>query len=361
VTAPSPPLEPGSRGTLTARSVIVSLVLTCVLGYLVLREFELESAREVLLGWNWRYAPAIIFLAMLKNVVRGLRLHAMSPANASRSAFIFAVSFQNLFFLTLPALLSEASLVYVLRRLLRVNLHQGITNVSIVRAFDLLVYLVFSALIILVVWRDAPAALLEGLLLLFGMLALAAVAIHLVLGSRALTGPGRSGLAGKLSAQIRLFRESVVQVSDRNLLARVAAYTLVNYALTIALFVIVVQSFHDRISTTSCVLLNIFTTPVFLLPVKGLGNFGTHEAAYFYGLQLLGVEARAAVGIALGTHAVDLVVGSVMTIVGLGGLAALHRRSRSAPVEPTPTDRPSATDERQEARPMDLSRTGSRD
>jgi hypothetical protein len=309
------------------KTVSVSLLLSISLGYLVLREMDLEETKKILLDWRWEYTPLLLSLAALKNLVRGLRLYAMHPRGASRRAYFCAISAQNFFFLALPAVLGEVSLVYILRRVLKVDLRQSMTNVAIVRLFDIAVYVLFSSIIIAVTWGDESRMLLTGMFFLAAALVTILAAFHFLSRHEWPASPGR-GFSHFAERQLKLFKASVLTVSNRAVLVQVAAYTVVNYVLNLSIFVLVLRSFSADFPLLNGIILNIFTTPIFLLPVKGIGNFGTHEAAYFYGLQLLDVSKLHAIGIALGTHAIDLGLGLVMTLVGLAGLLALSEKQR---------------------------------
>lgn len=319
-----PALESSSRPRFK-KTLILSALLSIALGYLVLREMDFAQTRRILLAAQWHYLPYLLLLAGLRNLVRGLRLYLMSPDSASKTAYFLAISAQNFFFLTLPAILGEVSLVYILRKVLHTSLHQSITNVAIGRLFDIVVYVVFSCLIIALAPTDTVGTLLRGMAFLMLTLVVLSAAVVVLFRVRRKLRP-RTRLAASLAGQLDLFEFALSALSDRHMLARVAALTVVNYLLNVAAFVLSVYIVYPYLPVLTSIVLNIFTTPVFLLPVKGIGNFGTHEAAYFYGLQLLGVAKQGAIGIAVGTHIIDLMIGSIMTIAGIAGLYLLGRK-----------------------------------
>ena len=309
------------------RTIFVSLLISFSLVYLVLREMDLDETKKILVDWNWGYVPVLLLLAVSKNLARALRLHVMHPEGASRQVYFYAVCAQNLFFLTLPAVLGEMSLVYILRKVLNLNLYQSMTNVAVVRLFDISIYLIFSSVIVIVTWTDDFGTLTRGLVFLTIALALIVAVVHffMKLDQQAATKIRIVIFAIK---QSEMFRSALHNLSSKKILIQIAGYSVINYILNIAIFIVTLRLFYEQLSMLGNILLNIFVTPIFLLPVKGIANIGTHEAAYFYGLQLLSVSNQSAVGIALGTHAADIARGLTMTLAGIVGLLVIAWRNR---------------------------------
>ena len=70
-----------------------------------------------------------------------------------------------------------------------------------------------------------------------------------------------------------------------------------------------------------------------MLPVKGIGNFGTHEAVYFFGLQLFGVSEGRSSALSLATHSLDFVLVGISATVGIGMLLVMKEKA-PAPSKP---------------------------
>ncbi|MDH5638153.1 MAG: hypothetical protein OEZ04_06645, partial [Nitrospinota bacterium] len=70
-----------------------------------------------------------------------------------------------------------------------------------------------------------------------------------------------------------------------------------------------------------------------LLPVKGVANFGTHETAWFIALRAFGVDPSMAALLGFGSHAVILVMHSLLGGPAAGYLYLRGKRKDASPPE----------------------------
>lgn len=315
------------------RALVASFALTVGLLALLLPYVDWVHFRKLVSGLDpgWVTASVVIFLGY--QMLRALRLRTMTEV--VRIDRLFAtLCVQSGIANALPSWLGEVALVYLLKRLHAVRLHEGTAALLVARALDLAILLMFLLVV-------ASLDLLPGYaraVILLGLAALAVIWVSAVRLARRRSNRDResraaSGAVGRLITLADDSLNAFDRFSNRRTLLAALGYTVLIRGLFLVFLACVMMALVDiAFSWTLALSILAAKIAVRLSPIKGVADFGTHEAAWFVALTLNGVEPSQAATVALGSHVVVLL--AVLTTATVGGaLLLVGGNRRGAPKE----------------------------
>ena len=125
-------------------------------------------------------------------------------------------------------------------------------------------------------------------------------------------------ILNKVNLQKDTLQDVVRVVINNTLGVKVYFYTLLIWVCMYLYFWCIVASLQVPVTPVHLFWVYILVFPVNLLPIKGVANIGTFEAAWFLSLTLLGFSDSLAADIAFGSHAVQLLI-----VIFVGMLVAI--------------------------------------
>lgn len=321
--------NPKKKGRLIRR-LALPILLAVVLTYPVLKQLHIEQLKEVFVSFNWLFFAGSLACLFLRSYARALRLRVLSGSQESTGSFFAMISLQSFFLLMLPVALGELALVYLMNKINRVAGSKGMASVTVARVLDLGLYLLLAMAFLSFAATGLPSALKWG-----GLGLTAAFVVACLLGWALLRGRGQisaspqgPGLVARLKGYLLSYLEALRQVvqQGRGLILFLCSLSIL--VLNLAVMTCNIKAFDSSIPMLKIILFNIIATPLYMLPVKGIGNFGTHEAVYFFGLQLFGVSEGRSSALSLATHSLDFVLVGISATVGIGMLLVMKKRRR---------------------------------
>lgn len=296
----------------------LSLLVAVALAWHVSRYLDDDSlpALRARLRPEWLLAALGVFL--IYQLIRARRFQLLvGQPHLSLGGLFDTMSIQGMLNMLLPAGLGEPALVLLLRRMHGVQAHRGLASLVAARLADLLLVSVLLPVFALVSPTPLPTQVFWLMVGLVGCFPLALLALVLVLRLRHLPWLRRLSHHGDRVVF------ALNEIRARGVMGRALLCSAGMVLCTYGLFLCTMRALGSPLDATLVAALYLIQFPVSLLPVKGVGNVGTHHAAWFYALLILGVERGEASLLAFGSHAVFFAV-----ICAAAGIAAVHHLLR---------------------------------
>lgn len=325
----TPPPAPG-RPPLSPRRLLVntgvSLLVAAGLGWFIWQRADTAELARVLRGvrWEWMVVALVTFLGY--HAWRAERLRLLMDPPGERLRLLCTMCIQGLVNQVLPAGLGELALVWLLRRVHGVGAYRGMAFVIATRVVDALFFTLAFIVTVLLMADSLPAPFVHATLLLGGGIlggtGVVAVAAGRY-GGRFLRERGDQGTRAGRWAR-RHLRELALELRalpGPRRLALLGAQTVIMWAVLCVTFLCIIRALGAGLSGLQVIALFILVFPASVLPIKGLGNVGTHETAWYLVLLLLGMSAQPAATLAFSSHILFFVI--FLAAGGLGAAGAL--------------------------------------
>ena len=321
-----------------AAKILISVVLTVTLCYLVWRSLDLKALVKVLKDIDGFWLTDAIAVFMSYQVLRAFRFKLLINANAKAvPSLISTMCWHGFFNNVLPLGLGESSLVLLLRGLHHVPLTSGVALLLTVRVLDLAIFVILF-LAIAVFWIQLIPS--QFILVMVGVLAALAILVGIGLY---LVGYGgvhfqtsTSTLRGRIHDLAKRFRTAIQEVKQKRIWLPLILYSTAMWAAMYFFMFCTIYALNYHLSFFVVLMLYLLVFPVNLLPIKGVGNFGTHEAAWYISLQIMGVQSTDAAILGYGSHLIYLSI--ILLSAVLGSILYLSTKGLMAPSNGTAGD-----------------------
>lgn len=281
---------------------------------------QVEMARLVeLLG----AVPGDMLVAMLAvyfgfQVLRAWRFSIIFPSAARGfTGLIATVCVQGAIAVVLPLWLGEVAIVALLRHRHAVKVGSGTAAALLARSVDLLLQAVLFVAA-LVIYRDLiPKEVFRFAGVLIGILALPVLLVAALLVARRQL---ESNVRGWVSEHLALAATATDEMLERHVLLPFLVVTGLMWTAMFLFFHLVLVGLSVPGGVNSTWFVYSMLVPVGSIPIKGIADFGTHEAAWYVLLRLLNLGSEEAANVAFGSHALILMSVGVTFTIGLTGL-----------------------------------------
>jgi hypothetical protein len=286
----------------TGRKIFSYLVPVIVLGY-VLNKIEFHDLRVALknLSVKWYVSGFVIYTC--NQMMRTLRFLVLLPKKSLSFHRLFQIQASYIFLsYFLPFKSGELSYPLFIKKYSTNSVTEGLSSLFISRAFDLLTLLVFWIALYTVRDRVFVTALdirspLKPIvivsLILFALLLLILFVLPKVLDkTKHPSHPFRSFLVQTIEG-LRVIRKMTS-------ILLLALLSFLMFGFIFWSFALIVRSIGYSVGLWQTVTISLFALLGRL--VQGVGNFGSHEAAWTGALLLVGFSEKEALVIALSSH-----------------------------------------------------------
>ncbi|MDA3901457.1 MAG: lysylphosphatidylglycerol synthase transmembrane domain-containing protein [Spirochaetes bacterium] len=307
-----------------------SLVLVCLsvlVLYFLFRETDFNLLKKLFVSVKYHLLLLALLLYVCSNLLKAVRLRIILRDSTTRAVNYFIITgFHNFFNQILPARTGELTLIYYLNRYANVSKAQGLYSLLVVRIIDLVVVAVyFLVSFILFFWGRvtlslalfAIAAVFFSVFILFMLPFCARIArklFHWVFRPSSES----SVLIRKVGHYFDSVYEGFTSASvDGALFLRLVAISILIWGALYSLFYVSIVAFGIEISyiqsiagSTGAVLTNV-------LPVNGIGGFGSHEAGWTGGFMMAGLSKELALATAITSHLVIFISSASVALVSV--------------------------------------------
>ena len=329
-----------------AKRLLTSLALAALLLWLLFTwgGVELGDLREAIARLSLEtYATALAVHASIY-VVRGMRFRTLLPRDSrpGLGAVLTCSSAHNLAAYVLPAKTGEATLVVYLRSL-GVRGADGLASLVVSRLLDLVTLALAIGVATLALRSELTRpelALPLGVALLAGALLLGALCLRpdllprwIEAGVRRL-GLHHTKLGGAVERRAGEVADALQLAASGPRLALGMLQSAGIWALVFLFYAVLARGsgLPESVDYLRAVFGSSLAVLFNLLPINGFAGFGTQEAGWSVGFQLLGVPAALALSTGLAVHLVQL---ANVVLFGLCGHVALGLLGTPAGPRPT--------------------------
>lgn len=245
------------------------------------------------------------------NYLKGLRLRILLQDSQTPLLSYFSIAgFHNFYNQILPARTGELTLVYYLKRYAGVKAGVAVYSLIVVRILDLVVVAIYFFIsFMMLTWGNIDLYWLLPVLILgfLAVLSLLLLPLFVVVAKKLVLAivtrfSLRGKLIGKLVQMIESVEQGVSASSVKGLFLPLTIVTLLIWAALYALYYVTIIAVGVDVSplqsiagSTGAILTNV-------LPVNGVGGFGSHEAGWAGGFVLVGLTKEIAIATALTSH-----------------------------------------------------------
>lgn len=309
--------------------IITSILITIFLLGILLTQIELNEALSLFLSVSPSWLLIGFFFYTMGYLFRAIRFGFLLNGKIKVRELFPIVCVHYLTNNILPARTGELTYIYLVKKLQRIPVSEGISSLAIARLFDF-VAIALLFFISAVFIEDAPQVvsdvlpLVSSLVILFG-----GVVVIIVFGADKI-----AGLLETIVFRLGLDRSNIILKTVREVLMnlriiksrRVILYSLGNSVLIWLCIYFMNYSllrgmgfdlgiFEVAVASTLCIFTNI-------LPIPSIGAFGVYEGAWAIGFISLGLSKEAAITSGLGVHIIIFIY-----MLFLGGFGLFRTRS----------------------------------
>lgn len=314
----------------------VAVLVTVVLLAILFSQIDLADVVNTLAGIDPLYLVAGFLLYACSYFFRALRFHILLDKEVSMRDLFRIVCVHNMVNSILPARTGELSYVYLLKKVHQRKIGDGIATLVVARVFDFVIITLFF-LFSLRIMRDAPPALMDTAWIGGVIMALVIVSLFLLLYS------GRSflrymkyffekfhlvrwNIGGYILTKLEETVESLENIRASGSV-RYAQLFFVSCGIWLSLYLLIyllVLGMGISVGFLAVLFASTFSIVSTVLPVQGIGGFGTIEGAWTIGFMLVGVTKADAISSGFGYHVIIIIY---FLIFGMYGFFMLKSRT----------------------------------
>lgn len=289
----------------------LSFFVSACLVILVLQFLNIGNLIDVLRDLDWIWGAVSVCCFLTYQWLRSLRFVILTDAPGGNGRAFVTICIQGVLNNALPAGFGEAALVYLFKKWHAVRYSSGTASLLAARYVDLLIFCTAFVCLSFGGGNRLPKYVyiftitLTLSLLLF--IASTVLVVSYLKKSEARPGLHR-GWAQSLIRKMRSIAEALEAIHKKGIWVRVVLYSCMMWFFMYLFFCTTLLTLGISLSPFTIFALYLILLPINVLPVKGIGNFGTHEAAWFIGLTALGLSAGDAALLGFGSHVVVLLV-----------------------------------------------------
>lgn len=284
---------------------VMSILLALVLFVFVWRYIDLDELILILRNCSLLYLSMAFITFFFFQFLRTLRIVHILGHNVSRKKMFFTICSQSVANGFLPAGLGELVLIHLLKKNHKVNYQIGTVVVLAVRLLDVSIFVTGFGILLLVARNMIPDAAVTVMLLVTLACIFLVIVLFIPSGMSRLS-INENKWTAPIFKYINSFEEAISLVSSNAFRVTVFTYTLAMWLCMYIYFWFIVAALQVEITSLQLFWVYILVFPVNLLPIKGVANIGTHEAAWFISLMLLDFDETLAANIAISSHALFL-------------------------------------------------------
>ena len=310
-------------------SKLTSAIITLALVAILLSQIEVADVVNMLTSIEPVYLVVGFGLYVLSYFFRTLRFHILLNKHVGIKDLFNIVCVHNMASSILPARIGEISYIYLIKKKHNIPTGEGIASLVVVRLFDFItISLIFfiSALFV----RDLPEVINKAIWIIAG------VAIFMVLILIALVSFGNPsmGVVTKIINRIGVGRIEMIKYLLQKTNETVQSFKVVNSKQVIWIFIfsmliwvcnysmgyILIKEMGFRIPIFNILIGFTFSVFASILPIRGIGGFGTSEGVWTIVFMSLGVSKQLSIASGFGYH---ILVTIYYLIIGCYGMMRL--------------------------------------
>jgi hypothetical protein len=304
---------------------VLSVFITVALVALLVSRTSFGDIAATLKSIRPAYLAIGFLLYMMSYLLRTMRYTALLNKKIEFRDMFKVVCVHNAANNIMPARTGELSYMYLIKKWYNVPLNDGTASLIVARVLDymtisLLFFISlgiekFPGISIWIIW-----AILAFLGLLFIMLLL------MVFYKNFINLPGnifrRIGLGNNRAAKYLLEKSNSLIMSLQSMSSHHTMF--VSFLISIAIWIVIVLMYwmlgtgmNLSLSFTEMIVATTFFVLATVLPVSGIGGFGTSETGWVIGLVLMGIPLKSSINMGFSLHIIILIFSIIIGMVSI--------------------------------------------
>jgi len=299
---------------------------------LIFFKVDFDEVFRSLKNIHIEYLSLAFIMIITKTLIHSLRTQLLLTKNPTDFSGLFQITcLQNSLTYLIPMGLGEFSFIFLVKKIYRVVLIEGLMVLFVARSAD---FIVLSFLVALTTLNLSNYFLVDILWTVIGTAAIILIFfVALLMASQTVwiqqllfrIEVRYSGLIPRLIISNGIkFVHSLAYVRQRKIYVPLLIYTMSMWGCIYCFLYFVIRSLGEHITLWNAVILSAINVPLMLLPIKGIGNLGNHEIGWVTALRIFGFDQNQALNTAIVTHTIIL---GLITLLGLWGFFGFIIRS----------------------------------
>lgn len=299
------------------RKKLITVFITFLLLGIILSQIKIEDLILTIKNINKIYLVLGFLLYAFSYVLRGFRFHILLDKKISLTDLFHIVCVHNMVNSILPARSGELSYIYILKKYHAKSTGEGVATLMVARVLDFItISLLFfiSSLFI----SDLPEMFsgIIWLVVLFMVLLAAFLIVLLYAGEIFLRFANSVFITFKIDNNnlVRLFlgktKEIVENFKNIKNNGKMTELCIISFLIWLTLYFlnyVLIRSLDINISFFAVLLASTFVVFMSILPIQGLGGFGTYEAGWTIGFISIGLTKELAINSGIVVHIIGIV------------------------------------------------------
>lgn len=306
---------------------VLAFIVTAITLIFLLFQISIAELIATIKNINLPYIGIGFLLYMYSYFFRALRFYFLLNRDVRLKDMFNIVCVSNMVNNILPARIGELSYIYILKEKHYIPSSKGIASMTIARFFDAISILLFF-LISIIILRNIVIVPMElifisALMLLISVLFLGLLLFH---------GKKISAVIEKVIVNIGAvkfqFIQSLLKLGNNTAenLEKTQSKNMIfsNFITSIFIWIFmysatyfVLLGVNVKLSILGVIFASILPMLTTVLPVQGIGGFGTTEGAWTIGLMLFGISKETAIASAFTIHIISYVYFLILGFYGL--------------------------------------------
>ena len=272
---------------------------------------------------SWLLLEIVFFFIQL--LVKGLRFkHLLSIRNEDIKKLYGIQGTHSVLNYTLPGALGEVSILYLFKKILKIDYYKSTSSLFLLRMIDFLLFAVLFMFLFLfssetfssnpLILRAMKLVLLLFVLLLSvgGLFFFSQQALNIFFSNRLLRNSNLCKRAHKFL--LNCFSHIRESFSFKSFIY----LTFLSVLLWCSLYMVFLaraRAVCDYLDSAEVLFIFLAVWPISLLPIRGPANLGTYELGWIVSLSMLGYDESTATVLSFGTHAISMLEVITLSIV----------------------------------------------
>jgi uncharacterized protein (TIRG00374 family) len=310
--------------------ILASIIITVILVTMLLSQIQIADVTTTLAGIDPLYLFVGFGLYVLSYFFRALRFRILLNKKVGLKNLFTIVCVHNMMNNILPARTGELSYIYLLKKHHNKTAGEGIATLFVARVFDIIsITLLFSVSALMI--KDLPDMVAKVVFFIVFFLALVIVFLITLLysGNSFLNLVGmffeRFGLEDKriVGYMLRKGSETVESFEMIKTNGRFIEMFTISIGIWLSLYLLnytLVIAMGINLNFFTIVLASTFAVFTTVLPIQGVGGFGTIEGGWAIGFVAAGLTKEVAISSGFGVHIITIFY---FIIIGLFGYSVI--------------------------------------
>lgn len=292
---------------------IVVVLISFVLLFYFLSLLDIGKFISLLKRISVPWVTIGIILFLLQIIIKGLRFkHLLGIKNKSLKKLYGVVGGWSILKYILPGAFGELSILYLLKKIIKIDYSKNTSALFIARTIDFMLFTVLFIVLYIfsfTLFIDPVIKNIADILLLI-VVVIFFLSIVFLKAQKSVYRFMHKSFFQKhsIGKKIKVFAINFLKHFKRLMSIKsilyLSAISILMWALIYAMFVASIKAIHVDLNLLEILFIFLVLWPISILPIRGIGNLGSHELGWIMPLVLLGYSQSNAAIIAFGTHVI---------------------------------------------------------